>query len=190
MNTWFTSDTHFGHANIIKYCNRSFRDIDHMNKSLIRNWNERVKKDDLVIFLGDFCFRNTAGGKQGEGEITVANQYKEKLNGNIVFVRGNHDDNNTLNTKITGLVMEIGGHEVYCVHNPSDFDANWKINLCGHVHEAWKIKTIGTGITKTYLINVGVDVWKYRPINISEVFKALGQYKRYETVECKSKANV
>ena len=67
MNIWFTSDLHLGHGNIIKYCNRPFKDIEHMNRALIDNWNSRVKLNDVVFHVGDFCFKNSPGGKSGEG---------------------------------------------------------------------------------------------------------------------------
>ena len=60
---FYTADLHLGHANIIKYCNRPFKDVDQMNETLIRNWNSRVKPEDTVIHNGDFCFKNTPGGK-------------------------------------------------------------------------------------------------------------------------------
>lgn len=56
MRRFIISDTHFGHANIIDYCNRPFRDVFDMDETLIRNWNEVVGKDDLVYHLGDFAF--------------------------------------------------------------------------------------------------------------------------------------
>jgi len=59
MNHWFTADFHLGHANIIKYCERPFRNVLEMNRTIIKKHNERVKKDDIVYFLGDFCFRNS-----------------------------------------------------------------------------------------------------------------------------------
>ena len=172
-NLWFTADTHFGHENIIKYCQRPFKDAKHMNEVLVRNWNERVKDEDTVIFLGDFCFRNTPGGKEGEGETNKASFYLNQLNGQKVLVQGNHDRNNTLNTKITALEIEYGGQLIYCVHNPVDFDSKYSINLCAHVHKNWEMKKWGS----SYLVNVGVDVWDYRPISFEEIQKRIKLYK-------------
>ena len=56
MTIWFTSDTHFDHKNIIKYCNRPFKDIDEMNAELERRWNAVVAPGDRVFHLGDFAF--------------------------------------------------------------------------------------------------------------------------------------
>lgn len=50
---WIISDTHFGHANIIKYCNRPFTNVTTMNATLIRNWKALVKNDDTIWHLGD-----------------------------------------------------------------------------------------------------------------------------------------
>ncbi len=82
MNHWFTADTHFGHANIIKYCNRPFGSSVEMNETMISNWNKVVQPGDIVYHLGDFCF----GRKGYEFDI-----YFNRLNGLIVFIKGNHD---------------------------------------------------------------------------------------------------
>lgn len=181
MKVFFTADTHFGHANIIKYANRPFKNLIEMDETLVCNWNERVHDEDTVIFLGDFCFRNSAGGKVGEGTMSRAEHHKGRLNGNIVFVRGNHDNNNSLNTKITALELELGGQLVYCVHSPTDFDSHYGINLCGHVHQHWEIRKWGS----TYLVNVGVDVWKFRPVSIDEILRRLNQFIKSENGELK-----
>jgi len=75
---YFTADTHFNHKNIIKYCNRPFKDIDEMNKVLIENWNKKVGKKEIIYHLGDFGF-----GKLG---IIL-----DKLNGKIILIKGSHD---------------------------------------------------------------------------------------------------
>ena len=54
MKIYIISDTHFNHENIIKYCNRPFKDINEMNDAIIDNWNRIVKKDEIVYHLGDF----------------------------------------------------------------------------------------------------------------------------------------
>lgn len=176
-NLWFTSDTHFGHENIIKYTGRPFKDIFHMDSTLIRNWNERIKKDDTVIFIGDFCFRNTKGGKEGEGTTNKSKYYKDQLNGDIVFIGGNHDYNNGVNTPITGLAIEFGGKEIWCVHNPNDYDPSFSINFVGHVHALWRFMKTKDG---TILINVGCDVWNYRPVNFNEIMKELIKWEKGE----------
>ncbi len=181
MKTWFTSDTHFGHANIIKYCKRPFRDLEHMDRTIIRNWNERVKEEDFVIFLGDFIFKNTINmSGRGEGTIWTAERYIKKLNGNITFVCGNHDNNNSLNSKIKSLVIEIGGKKIFCTHNPVDIDMRYGINLVGHVHELWKTKKVISERQTTNLVNVGVDVNKFRPISINEIMKIIEENKKKE----------
>lgn len=50
---YFTADTHFGHANIIKMCERPFPDVETMNESMIAAWNERVRGNDTVYVVGD-----------------------------------------------------------------------------------------------------------------------------------------
>lgn len=53
---FFTSDTHFNHTNIIRFCNRPFKDVAHMNETIIANWNSVVGPDDIIFHLGDFLF--------------------------------------------------------------------------------------------------------------------------------------
>ncbi len=166
MVYFFTADYHLGHANIIDYCNRPFKDVEQMNETIIKNHNARVKPTDTVFFLGDFCFRNTKGGKKGEGELTKAEQYISRLNGRFVFIRGNHDFNNTLKTCIDGAVINLGGRDIYLTHNPQDYEPNIHLNFVGHVHGLWKVKKLKKG---NILVNVGVDVWDFKPININEI---------------------
>jgi len=83
-NIFFTSDTHFFHTNIIKYCNRPFENAEEMNEVIIRNWNSVVNYNDVVYHLGDFILGIT-------DKVKVAKSMRERLNGDIHFIMGNHD---------------------------------------------------------------------------------------------------
>jgi len=167
METWFTADTHFGHTNIIKFCNRPFKSIDQMNRVLTMNWNARIKPEDFVLHLGDFAFK----------EKSKVNVYLKNLNGHITFLRGNHDNNNSLNTRIFSTVVKIGGKSFFCIHNPREVNLKYNYALVGHVHGKWRIKERG----RCLLVNVGVDVWNFHPININEILKAISQFREGKT---------
>ena len=74
-NTWFISDTHFSHANIIRYSKRPFADFEAHDLALIENWNRSVKQGDDVYFLGDFAF----------GSRSRAEGIRHQLPGQIFF---------------------------------------------------------------------------------------------------------
>lgn len=179
MRYWFTADYHLGHFNIIKYCNRPFTSLYHMNSTIIKNHNERVKLEDIVFMIGDFCFKNSPGGKVGEGVNIKSKKWEEQLNGKIIFLKGNHDSNNSTKTIIHKLAISYCGKEVNLVHKPEHADFNYSINFVGHVHEKWKIKRIRDlkqqnnrhVWTNVDLINIGVDVWNFRPVLFEEIMK-------------------
>lgn len=175
MKYFFTADYHLGHANIIKYCNRPFTDIAHMNKTIIDNHNQRVKPTDIVFYDGDFCFRNSLGGKKGEGEIYKSEHYISQLNGRFIFIKGNHDRNNSLKTVVERVVISYGGKRINIVHNPVHADANYSINLVGHVHNNWTFRKLNH---KSDMINVGVDVWDFKPVTFEEIMKKYHHWKK------------
>ena len=80
-HTFFTSDTHFNHANIIRFCNRPFKDAEQMNEVMIANWNRVIGTDDTVFHLGDFCL----------GGAVEWTKILDRLNGKIYLILGNHD---------------------------------------------------------------------------------------------------
>ena len=82
VNIWFTSDTHFNHNNIIRFCNRPWNTVEEMDKALIENWNSVVKPDDIVFHLGDFAFAPNSKWKT----------LLQALNGKIYLIVGNHDE--------------------------------------------------------------------------------------------------
>lgn len=82
VDIWITSDLHFDHGNILKFCpkTRPFKSKDQMNETLIREWNSKVKPEDYIIHLGDFCFKGA--------EVTGG--FLKRLNGNKIMILGNH----------------------------------------------------------------------------------------------------
>jgi len=93
MSTWFTSDVHLSHANIIKFCNRPFANADEMNEAIIKKWNETVQPHDHVYILGDVSFANA--------EATY--NLIKRLNGVLILVYGNHDQVIKKNAHIRAL---------------------------------------------------------------------------------------
>lgn len=142
---YFTVDTHLGHSRIIDYCNRPFSNVHEMNETIIENWNNVVCKNDTVYHLGDFSF----------GEPYP---YLERLNGNIVFIKGNHDKNDLKMHKI--LEINLEGISItmchYCmrVWNKSHFNS---FHLFGHSHGT--LEPIG----KSW--DVGVDNNNFTPVS-------------------------
>ena len=165
---WLTSDEHYNHANIItKFVFRPFRNVEHMNAELIKRHNSRVKEGDLVFHLGDFKLTNN-----GLNKFEIVRQ----LNGHHVFIAGNHDKKNGCNTPVKYIVTEFFKQPVLLIHTPEDAIKlmpimGIKTAFCGHVHEKWKFMETEQGL----LVNVGVDVWDYYPVDAKQIFKAIGR---------------
>ena len=203
MTTFFSSDFHFGHANIIKYCGRTLfmtkkdleiynslvgkskeeqkkfkisrQSLDNMNSALIRNINERVKVDDFLFFLGDYCFKSNSD--RGEGENNKARYWQSLINcKNVIYIKGNHDKNNSLKAIIERLVINIGGKRINLVHDPERADFDYEINFTGHIHKKWTFKRLRQGYLFTDCINVGVDVHNFYPQTFNEL---ISKYKHW-----------
>jgi calcineurin-like phosphoesterase family protein len=148
---YITSDFHLGHTNIIRYENRPFKTVEEMDNEIICRSNERTKEDDTIIHVGDFCFRNSPGGKEGEGTINRSSTYLRQLKGNWILIKGNHDKNNSVNTKIERLILKVGGININVCHNPLDAKHNYILNLVGHVHSKWLVQSLQEYYDKTLL---------------------------------------
>lgn len=176
-NIFFTSDTHFNHANIIKYCMRPFADKDEMNEALINNWNSVVKENDIVFHLGDFMF----------GNMNRFWDFRSRLNGKIYLIHGNHDYelmdkvnvDDGFEIVTSQLNVVVNGQKIYLNHFPLlTFDGIYKEKpswqLFGHVHSNKNIPGTSADVKRLdYLLpmqyDVGVDNNNYRPISFDEV---------------------
>ena len=132
---FYIADLHFGHMNIIRFDERPFRDIKEMEESIIKNWNNVVKRGDTVYILGDFCW-----DKSDEWVRIV-----DLLYGNKVLIVGNHDLTQypaILKSKFQDIThyKEIAdnGKKVIMCHYPilmyNGCGSQNCYMLCGHVH--------------------------------------------------------
>ena len=140
---FYISDTHFGHYNIIKHCNRPFSSVEEMDKAIIANWNKVVTEKDTVYILGDVAF----------SKGTNPANYLQQLKGRKIIILGNHDYDIANNRKkYANLVYKICDYleisemvnnkpcKIVMSHYPM---AEWNgffrgaIHLYGHVHAAW-----------------------------------------------------
>jgi len=155
------------------------------NKEFI-NYNLNVYPNNNFFANGVLvhnCFRNSKGGKVGEGTQSKAKDEIKKFNGNMIFICGNHDKNNSLKTIIQRLVIKYGNYRMNLVHDPEFADYNYTINLVGHVHNRWEIKRFRRGEAFTDCINVGVDVWNFRPVSFEEILSRYMKWKKREKLQ-------
>ena len=141
------------HGNVIKYTKRPFANVDEMNAELIRRWNNVVQPTDTVLHLGDLCFNK---------KDKDFNYWSSRLNGNKIFLQGNHD--NHIDAPVQACIIKYGGLDWYCSHYP---ERRYKHNLCGHVHDLWRIQRTGHDA----IINVGTDMWGYAPVSMADVLR-------------------
>jgi len=170
---YFTSDTHFGHKNIIEYQGRPFSDIMEHNEKLIENWNSVVPKDGIVIHQGDFSLKTGS---------TTLKWILESLNGKIYLNEGNHE-RDILKKSWTREYFEdiqqryeievMDGDKFINVIISDHFPLySWwrkpydSIHTYGHMHGNYDLP-----IKNTW--DVGVDVNDYKPISYFELLEKI-----------------
>lgn len=182
MANFFTSDLHFGHANIIQFCDRPWDTVAEMNEGLVARWNAVVRHSDTVYVLGDF----TMNMKDME-------TYTPRLNGLKVLIVGNHDKCFDMKEQqiaryisagwshvMDSCLASVGPQMVNLHHFPYSGDSSeYKerfldrrlpdtgvVLLHGHVHGSWLTRKSPAG---TLMVNVGVDVWNYCPVSETQI---------------------
>lgn len=119
---WFTSDTHFGHENVLKFTDRPWETIWQMNDAIVDSINGRVAVDDELYILGDFSFKMTAQDAYGLRKRIACRR--------IHLVPGNHDKDWT-QPAVAGAftveppicVLKIDGQKIVLSHYPM---ADWQ----------------------------------------------------------------
>lgn len=160
---YLSADHHFNHDNIIKICNRPFKNSEQMNLYMIEAWNNIIKTNDIIFYLGDFGF----GKKENLKEIC------NKLNGQKILIKGNHDKKHNYSTlKFIGfeeIFDSILFDKILLTHKPVIDMEKGVINVHGHIHNA-DINNINGYKQKSHLC-VSVECTDYKPINIDSIKK-------------------
>lgn len=156
MKTWITSDLHFGHKNIMRFCpvtRARFRDdVDYMNEQMVKEWNELVEPEDLVYILGDVAFL----------PAQKATEYMRRCNGRKILVQGNHDRKALNDPSFRGCFEEIhhyldisyAGTKVVMFHYPI---AEWDQMHRGAVHFHGHLHGGVSGLEKYRAMDAGMD---------------------------------
>lgn len=176
---FFTSDQHYGHRNILKFCHRPFDSVEEMTEALIERHNEVVKNGDLVYIVGDMFWRNFGDDN--------AEKVLKRLNGQFYYIWGNHEEllesNKHLRDRFVWLkertIIHPNGapnivldHYAGRVWNGSH-RGYWQ--LYGHSHGQLSDAVIdGTSMDESSLsMDVGVDTHNYYPYNLDEITKIM-----------------
>ncbi len=159
MNIYFTADWHNLHYNILRFCNRPFKNVIEQEQCLLYNWNSIVKPKDIVYYLGDIAMTQN-------GAISALT----KMNGIKIFILGNHD------FRFKNIIKQ------YCreVHNLCDIRiGQQKITLCHYAMRVWNCSHHGAwcvhghshgtlpSLGKSY--DVGVDSNNFKPVSFEEL---------------------
>ena len=167
MAHWYTADTHFGHENVIRFCNRPFANTADMDVTMLKNLADRVGPDDDLWVLGDFAF-----GRKAKDASFLSEIFEQLPGARKHLITGNHEFQPTL---------ELGWDTVTPFMELRDGPQNQLNTLChypmitwnharrgalqffGHVHDNWK------GSFNS--VNVGVDVWDFMPVGYDDIAK-------------------
>lgn len=168
MSRYVVSDHHFGHANIIKYCDRPFSSPGDMDTTMLNRHFEVVSSDDVVIHLGDVAM------DMQDGRETI--ERMEAINGDLL-IHGNHDvglsDGQAPFPVVESCVLTHEGYTFYCTHRPEDVPSSWDgWVLHGHHHNN-DLEQYPLIAYDQQRVNVGVDLLNFKPISLSAITSTL-----------------
>lgn len=169
--TFFISDTHFDHANILLFKRndgtplREFSCIEEMNEHIIDRWNSTVRVMDKVYHQGDFAMKEQS-----------LDAILPRLNGHKKLIRGNHDVYKLKKYIGPGRFEEVYGvrmlpkYGLILTHipvHPRQLQGRWKVNVHGHLHS--------NKLDDTRYFNVSVEQINYTPIELEELLAITGE---------------
>lgn len=195
MNTFFCSDPHYNHKNIVNCLStwaeggqREFASLEQMNNTLVNNINNKVGQNDVLYCLGDWSF----------GGIESIWEFRQQINcQNIHLILGNHDHHIQNNRLVeigrpdpvwaSSLFSSVAYYKEIVVnkqnlvlfHYPI---ASWNgiakgwIQLHGHIHS----DRIGPG----KMMDVGFDSNpKFEPYSMDEIMAIMNSQPKASMLE-------
>ncbi|EJM99988.1 hypothetical protein [Phyllobacterium sp. YR531] len=168
MANWYSADPHFGHENIIRFCQRPFRSVHEMDAAILANYAKHIGPRDDFWIIGDLSH-----GRQTDKAGYLKSLF-EQVPGRKHLVVGNHDNRQikALGWASVQELIEIkdGEQSLTLCHYPMitwNHARRGALQLFGHVHQHWQ------GSRNS--INVGVDVWNFMAVQIASIRqRALG----------------
>ena len=180
---FFTADTHFGHNNVIRFCDRPFSSAAEMDEVMIRNWNARVTGGDTVYILGDMFFRSTN-----------AEEILQRLKGKKRLIVGNHDGSWMTNsiTQDTSSAWtnfwkpRTDGIRSPCVTIqclPGSMPCG-PYMIHGHIHNDTSADFYPLIAARENVLNAGVDINGFRPVTFEELLENNRRFKKSSFYTC------
>lgn len=177
---YFTADTHFGHANIIKMCDRPYPDIGAMNAAMIAAWNNRIQQNDTVYIVGDMFFR-----------CDDPERILKQLNGKKRLIVGNHDSSWMGKVNLNRYFLSVdhfletsdGTRCITLCHYPL---MTWKHEkrtymIHGHIHADTSSDFWPLIQRRENILNAGVDLNDYHPVAFDELVENNRRFKAAHT---------
>lgn len=173
---YYISDTHFGHENVIRFCDRPFDSVETMNAALIANWNRKVNGNDTVYILGDMFFR-----------CADPESILQQLKGKKRVIVGNHDG--SWMTKLDAsryfesvdvmLETSVDNYGVTLCHYPL---LTWRhakktYMIHGHIHSDTSSDFWPLLKARERVLNAGADINRYEPVTLEELIHNNGIFK-------------
>ena len=167
---YFTADTHFGHENCIRMCDRPFETIEEMNETLIENWNRKVKGNDTICIVGDMFFRCE------DPEPILRRLYGKKR-----LIVGNHDSSWMSKCDYEKYFVSVddflqisdGKHSLTLCHYPLLTWKHWSRSFMihGHIHADTRMDFWPCIKARDNVLNAGVDLNNFEPVTFDELLE-------------------
>ena len=175
--TYFTSDQHFGHFNIIRLSRRPFKTVEEMEETMVDRWNAKVRDDDTVYVLGDLFFR-----------AATVEPILTRLKGHKHLMLGNHDGSWMDRVKLADYFesvqtlkeVTVDGRLVTMCHYPllSYPQARRGYMIYGHIHNNTGDDYWPLIMRRPRMLNAGVDVNNFKPVAFDELLANNNAFQR------------